>query len=84
MSPNTPSQASTGTGLTSVAVDLSGKFAHIVNRQDDTISIYNIDAGTGLLALFGVPVSAGAQPFHIITDCPANSLAWTTKTAGTF
>jgi YVTN family beta-propeller protein len=51
-----------------MAVHPSGKFAYVVNRYDNTVSMYIID-GTGVLSP-NVPatVAAGSWPFSIAVN----------------
>jgi 6-phosphogluconolactonase (cycloisomerase 2 family) len=39
--------------LDSVAIDPSGKFAFVANTDSNSISMYTIDATTGVLTLIG-------------------------------
>jgi 6-phosphogluconolactonase (cycloisomerase 2 family) len=68
---NTPGAISAGNGPTAVAVDPTSKFAYVVNRGDNTVSMYTIDPNTGNLTLNKTPahptgfIGTGAEPFRI-------------------
>jgi 6-phosphogluconolactonase len=64
---NTPSAVAAGNGPTAVAVDPTSNFAYVVNRLDNTVSMYRIDQTTGNLLPNGT-IAAGAQPFRIDFD----------------
>jgi len=44
---NSPPAVAAGNGPTSVAVDSSSKYAYVVNRMDNTVSMFTIDSSTG-------------------------------------
>jgi 6-phosphogluconolactonase len=46
----------------SVTVDPTGKFAYVANHTSDNISVYTIDATTGLLTSVGTTVVVGSAP----------------------
>jgi DNA-binding beta-propeller fold protein YncE len=50
-----------------VAVDPTSKFAYVVNRNANTVSMYTIDPGTGNLTPNGT-VGTGTEPFRINFD----------------
>ena len=58
----------TGTYPFAIAVDLTGKFVYVVNRDSNDISAYRIGA-TGVLASVdgGLAVKAGTEPISIAT-----------------
>jgi 6-phosphogluconolactonase len=62
-----PQFVTTGNGPTGVAVDLSSKFAFVVNRTDSTVSMYTIDPSTGNLTPNGIAGNVGT-PFRIVVD----------------
>ena len=52
-----------------MAVHPSGKFAYVVNRYDGTVSMYNIEVGTGTLVPNApTTVQAGSWPFPIAVN----------------
>ncbi len=59
--------APAGNGPTAVAVDPTSHFAYVVNRIDNTVSMYTIDSGTGNLSPNGT-VATGTEPFRIDFD----------------
>jgi 6-phosphogluconolactonase (cycloisomerase 2 family) len=68
-----------GNGPTSIAVDLSSKFAYVVNRLDNTVSMYTIDPSSGNLAPnTPATIATGTQPWRIIID-PAGNFAYVTN-----
>ena len=66
LTPNATSVVSAGNQPTAVAVDPSGKFAYVTNRQDSTVSMFTIDS-TGSLTPNGI-VAAGGEPFQVTVD----------------
>jgi DNA-binding beta-propeller fold protein YncE len=56
-----------GTSPIAVAVDPSSRFAYVVNRIDNTVSMFTIDTLTGNLTPHGV-IETGTQPFRIAFD----------------
>ena len=75
LTPNTPEFVTTGEQPTGVAVDLSGKFAFVVNRMDSSISMYTIDPVTGNLTSNGI-AGTGGSPFRIVVD-PSGKFVYT-------
>ncbi len=67
LTPTAQSAVVAGNSPTSVAVDKSGKFAYVVNRQDNTVGEYSIDAASGDLSLLGT-VATGVQPWRERVD----------------
>jgi YVTN family beta-propeller protein len=50
-------------------VDPTSKFAYVVNRQDNTVSMFTIDSSTGnLTPNTPATVATGSQPFRIVVD----------------
>jgi 6-phosphogluconolactonase (cycloisomerase 2 family) len=66
--------ASAGNAPTVIAVDPTSRFAYVVNRLDNTLSMYTIDPNTGHLTLNSTAsnpaatIGAGAEPFRITFD----------------
>ena len=50
-----------------MAVAPSGKFAYVVNRLDNTVSLFTINAGNGTLTLVAT-VATGSEPFRMAID----------------
>jgi len=71
---NTPAAVAAGNAPTEMAVDPTSRFAYVVNRLDDTVSMYTIDPNTGNLTLNSTAsnptatIATGAQPFRIDFD----------------
>jgi len=84
LTPNPTAAAAAGNGPTGVAVDPSGRFAYVVNRQDNTVSMFTIDPASGSLALNATTayptgtVTTGALPFRIAFD-PSGKFVYVTN-----
>jgi 6-phosphogluconolactonase len=79
LTPTSAAAIGAGSGPTSVAVDPSGKFAYVVNRQDNTVSMFTIDSGTGnLTPNTPATVGTGQTPFDIVVD-PSGKFAYVTN-----
>jgi 6-phosphogluconolactonase len=71
---NNPEAVGAGNGPTDVVVDPTSKFAFAVNRQDNSVSMYMIDANTGNLTLNSTAtnptgtIATGTEPFRITFD----------------
>ena len=65
---------------TSVAVDPSSKFAYVVNRGDNTLSMYVINSSTGDLTANGT-IATGTEPFAVVVD-PSGKFAYVTNESG--
>ena len=74
LTPNTPGAVGAGGGPTEIAVDPSSKYAYVVNRLDDTVSMFIIDPDTGNLTLNASAtnptgtIATGTEPFRIAFD----------------
>jgi 6-phosphogluconolactonase len=75
LTPNNPAAVSSGNGPTGIAVDPTSKFAYLVNRQDNTVSMYTIDPNSGNLTLNTarsttgvISTGTGSEPFRISFD----------------
>jgi YVTN family beta-propeller protein len=74
LTPNTPVGVAAGSAPTAVAVDPSNKYAYVVNRLDNTVSMYTIDPSTGNLTLNSTAsnptatIATGTMPFRIDFD----------------
>jgi DNA-binding beta-propeller fold protein YncE len=84
---NTPVGVAAGNGPTAVAVDPSSKFAYMVNRNDNTVSMYTIDPITGNLTLNATAanptgtIATGTEPFRIDFD-PTGKFLYVTNEGG--
>ena len=77
LTPNTPPAAWAGNGPTAVAVDPTSNFAYVVNRGDNTVSMFRIDQTTGNLLPNGT-IATGVQPFRIDFD-PTGKFVYVTN-----
>ena len=64
--PDSPFAA--GENPIAIALDPSGSFAYVVNRDDNTLSAYTIDATGGLTAVAGSPYPTGSDPESVVID----------------
>jgi DNA-binding beta-propeller fold protein YncE len=84
---NTPVGVAAGNGPTAVAVDPTSKYAYVVNRLDNTVSMYTIDSATGNLTLNATTanptgtIATGTEPFRIDFD-PAGNFLYVTNEGG--
>jgi 6-phosphogluconolactonase (cycloisomerase 2 family) len=84
LTPNTPAAVSAGNAPTAIAVDPTSKFAYVVNRNDDTVSMYTIDTNTGNLTLNASiknptgTIATGNMPFRIDFD-PTGKFVYVTN-----
>jgi 6-phosphogluconolactonase len=68
------SYATAGNGPTAIAVDPTSRFAYVVNRQDNTVSMYTVDPETGSLTPNSTTsnptatIATGTEPFRIDFD----------------
>jgi hypothetical protein len=62
----------------SVAVDPTGKFAYVVNRNDSNVSAYRISADGSLTQLCGSPFATGSLPVTVAVD-PTGKFAYVTN-----
>jgi len=78
------SYATAGNAPTAIAVDPTSKYAYVVNRNDNTVSMYTIDPGTGNLTLNvtgAAPtgtIATGTEPFRINFD-PSGKFLYVTN-----
>jgi 6-phosphogluconolactonase len=85
VAPGTPLVVA-GSGATAITIDPTSRFAYVVNRTSNSISMYTIDQNTGALTLntppnapLGVLLSAGAPvPFRIAFD-PSGKFVYVTN-----
>jgi 6-phosphogluconolactonase (cycloisomerase 2 family) len=75
---NTPAAVAAGNEPTAIAVDPTSKYAYVVNRNDNTVSMYTIDPTTGNLTLNATTtnptgtIATGTEPFRIDFDLTGN------------
>jgi DNA-binding beta-propeller fold protein YncE len=87
LTPSTSEWVATGDAPTAIAVDPTSKYAYVVNRNDNTVSMYTIDPTTGNLTLNATtanPTGAivtGTEPFRIIFD-PSGKFLYVTNEGG--
>jgi 6-phosphogluconolactonase len=78
------SYASAGNAPTAIAVDPTSSFAYVVNRLDNTVSMYTIDPTTGNLTLNSsatnptATIATGTEPFRIDFD-PTGKFVYVTN-----
>jgi len=81
---------SAGNGPTAIAVDPTSRFAYVVNRLDNTVSMYTIDANTGNLTLNSTAtnptatIATGTEPFRIDFDPTGKFLYVTNEGSAAF
>lgn len=84
LTPNNPAVVAAGNAPTEIAVDPTSRFAYVVNRIDNTVSMFVIDPNTGNLTLNTTAgnvtgtVPAGAEPFRIDFD-PTGKFVYVTN-----
>ncbi len=84
---NTPPAVAAGNAPTEIAVDPTSKYAYVVNRLDNTVSMYKIDQTTGNLALNSTvtnptgTIATGVEPFRIDFD-PTGKFVYATNEQG--
>jgi 6-phosphogluconolactonase len=84
LTPNTPAAVASGNGPTEIAIDPTSRFAYVVNRIDNTVSMYTIDPATGNLSLNSTPtnttgtIATGTEPFRIDFD-PSGKFLYVTN-----
>ena len=81
---NTQTAVAAGNAPTAMAVDPTSRFAYVVNRLDNNVSMFTIDPDTGNLTLNSTTanptatIAAGAQPFRINFD-PTGKFVYVTN-----
>lgn len=81
---NTPAAVAAGNAPTAIAVDPTSRFAYVVNRLDNTVSMYTIDSSTGNLTLNATAtnptatIPTGTEPFRIDFD-PTGKFVYVTN-----
>jgi 6-phosphogluconolactonase (cycloisomerase 2 family) len=81
---NTPAAVAAGNAPTEMAVDPTSRFAYVVNRLDNTLSMFTIDPSTGNLALNSTAsnptatIATGTEPFRIDFD-PTGKFVYVTN-----
>jgi 6-phosphogluconolactonase (cycloisomerase 2 family) len=85
---NTPNSVAAGNAPTGIAVDPTSRFAYVVNRLDNTVSMYTIDPSTGNLTLNSTAtnptatIATGTMPFRI-DFYPTEKFLYVTNEAST-
>src|SRR5262249_39716438 len=75
LAPLSGSPFAAGAGSFGAAIDPAGLFFYVTNRNDNTISAYNINSSTGILsAVAGSPFGAGPSPADAVVDGAGNFL----------
>lgn len=75
---------SAGNAPTAIAIDPTSRFAYVVNRLDNTVTMYTIDASTGDLTLNATAaypnatIATGTEPFRIDFD-PSGKFVYVTN-----
>ncbi len=81
---NTPAAVAAGNAPTAIAIDPTSRFAYVVNRLDNTVSMYTIDSSTGNLTLNATAtnptatIPTGTEPFRIDFD-PTGKFVYVTN-----
>ena len=84
LTPNNPVAVGAGNAPTDIAVDPTSRFAYVVNRLDNTVSMYTIDPDTGNLTLHSTAtnpsgtIATGVEPFRIDFD-PSGKFVYVTN-----
>ena len=84
LTPNTPAFVAAGNAPTAIAVDPTSRFAYVVNRLDNSVSMYTINSNTGNLTLNTTAanpagtITTGAEPFRIAFD-PTGKFVYVTN-----
>jgi 6-phosphogluconolactonase (cycloisomerase 2 family) len=87
LTPNNPVAVPAGNGPTAIAVDPTSSFAYVVNRIDNTLTMYTINPDTGNLTLNSTKtyptgiIAAGPMPYRIDFDSTGKFL-YVTNEAG--
>jgi 6-phosphogluconolactonase len=81
---NAPAAVAAGNAPTEIAVDPTSRFAYVVNRLDNTVSMFTIDPNTGNLTLNSTAanptatIATGTEPFRIDFD-PTGKFVYVTN-----
>lgn len=84
LTPSSPAAVGTGEAPTEIAIDPTSKFAYVVNRVDNTVSMFTINATTGDLTLNATAanptgtIATGTEPFRIDFD-PSGKFVYVTN-----
>jgi 6-phosphogluconolactonase (cycloisomerase 2 family) len=84
LSQNAQVAVAAGNAPTEIAVDPTSRFAYVVNRLDNTVSMFTIDSGTGNLTLNATAanpmgtIGTGTEPFRIDFD-PSGKFVYVTN-----
>jgi 6-phosphogluconolactonase (cycloisomerase 2 family) len=81
---NAPAAVAAGNAPTEIAIDPTSRFAYVVNRLDNTVSMFTIDPNTGNLTLNSTAanptatIATGTEPFRIDFD-PTGKFVYVTN-----
>jgi 6-phosphogluconolactonase len=81
---NNPATVGAGNAPTAIAIDPTNSFAYVVNRLDNTVSMYTIDPVSGNLTLHSTAtnpsgtIATGVEPFRIDFD-PSGKFVYVTN-----
>jgi 6-phosphogluconolactonase len=84
LTPNNPAAVGTGGEPTEIAIDPTSSFAYVVNRNDNTLSMFTIDPDTGNMTLNSTAanptatIATGTEPFRIDFD-PTGKFVYVTN-----
>jgi 6-phosphogluconolactonase len=84
---NSPAAVAAGNAPTEIAVDPTSRFAYVVNRLDNAVSMFTIDPNTGNLTPNATAtnptatIATGTQPFRIDFD-PTGKFVYVTNEQG--
>jgi 6-phosphogluconolactonase len=65
---------SVSTGVAGIAVDPGAKFLYATNPVPNTVSVFTIQAGGGLVAMPGLTVATGTTPVAVALNLPGSAL----------
>jgi len=70
-----------GTGAKDLVLDLTGKFAYVINDGDSNVTAFRVDTNTGSLTFIG-NTNTGLSPFGLTVDSSGKSLYVTNQSDG--
>src|SRR5215470_4651771 len=70
-----------GTGAKDMVLDLTGKFAYVINDGDTNVTAFRVDTGTGGLTFVG-NTNTGVSPFGLTVDSSGKFLYVTNQSDG--
>jgi 6-phosphogluconolactonase (cycloisomerase 2 family) len=84
LTPNIQAAVAAGNAPTEIAIDQTSRFAYVVNRLDNSVSMFTIDPTTGSLTLHSTAanptgtIATGTEPFRIDFD-PSGKFVYVTN-----